>query len=709
MPLTGEKRAASHATVDAKRSRVSLACVGCRRKKERCDGFQPVCGPCRNQNRQCCYTPRPKKRGLPAGYVRALEILLGLMFHSVDGSQGSALALLQGKIRVLTTDVDESPSIITYFAEAWRKSPVAKELEGMLASMDVDEDDVISARDLHDRLETIMSDTLVFGRSEDLEDAETQALGPLLSNDTNTASTPGQPDHTDPPLAQTSIQQIVPLTEHSSSLVTIPRDWPRLVDVYYTSTHCWFPMIPKHDTLRVAYSLSAITSHSSKDLAPGDPAFLWAILAYTSYQDCMVPNLDQREYEHKSRLHSELLQQASTLTMESAVAYGIGHVQALLILTLLYLGQGLLSKAWVMIGRAVYLIVDLTGTAMQHTTVAAPLDMKTHRVYLGCFVLDTIIGSRLGRRPYLRRDDFERVGLLQVDGIEEWEVWNRPAATGNSMVQVETHHAPVPARCISTFNNWVKLVATLNDACHLRQTAVAEHAFEKMTRDLVPPDHFLALKQSSLQTVPTTPHTSNLDLTYASIYLTLRKKNVAWSKHARLPAGQDSCVSIREQVAPILKKIVVDGITCMLPLLDIYLHSMTVDTIEPRQFQHSDVATGSESDAVIQSVHKEFHRLWHKPDFSTTISSSGDPLPTDLTEVMDSSTRLGMHHSSNSYSTQVRESMTTSVPQPANYGTIVTDADMYPTGGAIVETPGNELYSTLASLDTADWYGLTLD
>ncbi|KAI0104037.1 hypothetical protein GGR51DRAFT_523262 [Nemania sp. FL0031] len=50
----------------------SLACISCRAKKQRCDRTLPSCMQCANATQPCEY-PDQGKRGLPAGFLSALE------------------------------------------------------------------------------------------------------------------------------------------------------------------------------------------------------------------------------------------------------------------------------------------------------------------------------------------------------------------------------------------------------------------------------------------------------------------------------------------------------------------------------------------------------------------------------------------------------------------------------------------------------------
>lgn len=712
----GEKRSASHDMVDTKRSRVSLACVGCRRKKERCDGLQPVCGPCSNQNRPCCYASRPKKRGLPAGYVRALEILLGMMFHNDKGSQHSALGILRGTLKVPRIDGDKSTSVITYFADTWRKSSVARELEGLLTSMDMEDDDAISARDLHDKLEHIMTNTLAFRSSPDCEAAGALPKTPSSIAASNFPTAPDPPAAALPVLATPCPLPVPtgpteplspPGTTPATTPAATPADWRRLVDVYYTSTHCWFPVIPRHDILRVAYTLVDNPSRVGTDVSLGDAAVFRAMLAYASYQDCMDLSLRHREQEHvhKASLHTHLLQQALDLALTLQSPLDVGHVQALLILALLRVGQGHLAEAWLLIGRAVYLVVDVSAASLQASSERKPLDTRLHKTYVGCFVLETIIANHLGRRPYLSREDLMRVGLPPIDGIEEWEVWVQAQTADGS----GSRQAPSPGRCLSTFNSWVQLVAVLNDLCQIRPGATVRPDYGKMLRDLVPPEQYSTLGQLGAQVAPPAPHRTNLCIAFASTCATLQKKAAGSSPASWLPTNLDQRGGILQRVVPLAKDAATEGFVGMLPLLHVYLHSVMASHINTGPARPQ--ASGASTDELVRSIqlaHNECHRVWHPQEHGalpTHLPPSNNVATTDSFGTGSINTEVELPLPGSALRIEQRLPITSSDPAPADREVqmLPIDVDMRPLNETMDDASSHDLYNALAVLDTTDW------
>ncbi|KAF4188150.1 hypothetical protein CNMCM7927_002642 [Aspergillus lentulus] len=72
-----------------KRRKVAVACDECRARKVRCDGIQPVCGPCmKRSDARCVYTGEPEKRRAVRNYIATLENKIRHL-ENKDGPQAS--------------------------------------------------------------------------------------------------------------------------------------------------------------------------------------------------------------------------------------------------------------------------------------------------------------------------------------------------------------------------------------------------------------------------------------------------------------------------------------------------------------------------------------------------------------------------------------------------------------------------------------------
>ncbi|THW35265.1 hypothetical protein D6D25_05208, partial [Aureobasidium pullulans] len=126
----------SQAAVDIprKRQRVTQACHRCRSKKYKCNSVRPACSTCIASNSECSYGTAVKRRGLQSGYVRAIEILWGLVFKRIAGSQDGVNKLLVELSVVInqtpadSNGNDNADDLLKY----WRSSGVPSAIESLL-------------------------------------------------------------------------------------------------------------------------------------------------------------------------------------------------------------------------------------------------------------------------------------------------------------------------------------------------------------------------------------------------------------------------------------------------------------------------------------------------------------------------------------------------------------------------------------------------
>jgi hypothetical protein len=209
---------------------------------------------------------------------------------------------------------------------------------------------------------------------------------------------------------------------------------------------------------------------------------------------------------------------ARTLIPNEEGVFELGHVQALLILTLANIGMGHLGRAWMLIGNAVRAATDLQLHKWSDST-SNPYQPKSRakHIFLGCFVLDTIVAARLGRRPHLRADDASEVGMIDEDGLEEWDPWT------DSLSVRKTYLASsrVPSSILSTFNKLVQVLKVLSEAiCTSRgeqSLQLSTTLLEKLhiwSRSQSPPLYFDSSLANSEQALSLLPHQYHLHFTY---------------------------------------------------------------------------------------------------------------------------------------------------------------------------------------------------
>jgi len=260
----------------------------------------------------------------------------------------------------------------------------------------------------------------------------------------------------------------LPKEDLSDRQLDLPaRAW-HLFDVFFAYTNSWLCVINKVDILRVAYTYSTQPLHvSHHDTGSGSHAALWAVLAYASRQSSSDESGSLRGVSGTDYTIEQLYDIARKLIPPEGAQYETGHVQALLLLGLYNIGAGLSTKAWLLIGHAVRIALvlglqDSDSTNLKDSNGAS--ERKKH-VFLGCFILDTLISASLGRVPHLRTDIIHRVGGIPENDLEEWNPWLRPSELSGQFGGEASQRRP--AHTGSTFNQLIKISCILNDIiCH---------------------------------------------------------------------------------------------------------------------------------------------------------------------------------------------------------------------------------------------------
>lgn len=392
------------------RTRVSRACVRCRQRKDKCDGNVPSCLNCLNADQLCSYDTATKKRGLPEGYVRAVEKLWAVTFTRVPGLEDTLLQMLQ-QDRHLLANIWNHREIGEELHSRWKDSRMFTELETFLASVD---------------------HSAATGSKRKRERDEEDELDPSLG--LTTILPPLRTFRRAPSAGDGAVQLNPSLYQSPSRRVQLPPNASEALAHYFKFTHCWFPVLDRPQILRQCYELTKTSTEvgeSNESLA-----VLTAVLAYTSRQmtlskqAAVLPGLDP----------DDLSKVAHQCIPSIYRPFSLGHLQALLILVLADITTGAWESAWRMVGLAARVLQDESDVASARTRD----HMATQQ---GCIILDTLISVKLNRQPQLRCYDHASRAYLRPDGHEEWEPW--PGS-------VE------PAFVISCFNSFTKLSALLN-------------------------------------------------------------------------------------------------------------------------------------------------------------------------------------------------------------------------------------------------------
>ena len=310
------------------RKRVSRACDRCRIKKDKCDALKPQCSPCIANNVECSYDPGTKKRGLPEGYVRKMEQLWALSIMKVNGLEDTLYQIMNEEQHIRLMCHDTSGEALH---TRWKQSGVLKGLESMLSGPDHDagsgrkrkrddEDEEENSATPDDQLDSVQPAFQILPLTGHM-------APPNVTTETNS-------NHA-PPFAVSHTASHV----FDRGRVSLPDATSSMLDHYFVYTHCWLPIVERHQVMRTWYE----HAKGQKRATDADLAVLWAILAYAA---------QQLDHESLQMTPAEVLGTARNLIPDESGPFELGHVQGLVLITLLHIGLGQWPKAWILIGIA---------------------------------------------------------------------------------------------------------------------------------------------------------------------------------------------------------------------------------------------------------------------------------------------------------------------------------------------------------------------
>ncbi|KAK3904573.1 hypothetical protein C8A05DRAFT_13572 [Staphylotrichum tortipilum] len=444
-----------------KRQRVSRACDQCRAARERCDGKQPRCFPCISQSRPCTYEVSPKKRGVQTGYIRTLELALGWVFEKVPGSEETLGALLSqpgGQGHPVLGGKD--PGGADRLQKRWRKSRVHRGIDRILSGESVP---------------SLGQDE--FSPPADASDTEADAARPRPNSDSITPGTETATQTPDaprmgtgrcPPIAlndeplRTDRERQVPASGMLQRSLTTPPNlklpsnhWG-LLDVYFSYTHSWLPILEKQALFQASY----LYPEHGLALDPADAssaahAELWAALALAAVQD--AGRADSSSSGDADPHPREIYETARGLLPTENGPFQVHHARAFLLLSLVNLGEDKLTGAGMLIGSAIRILLD--PNTHQHATQEKE-GQKLEVAMMSCFLVDTALSVRCNRPPHLRVEDLAALAPVSENGPDQWEPWT--ACDGFGAGNTASRSSRSSAFCLSTFNQlyaMVKVVA----------------------------------------------------------------------------------------------------------------------------------------------------------------------------------------------------------------------------------------------------------
>ncbi|KAK3690121.1 hypothetical protein B0T22DRAFT_188242 [Podospora appendiculata] len=448
-----------------KRQRVSRACDQCRNAREKCDGIRPQCFPCVSQHRPCTYTASPKKRGVQTGYIRTLELALAWVFDNTLGSEDALSTVLNqegGQMHNLLAGKD--PGGAERLHKKWRRSQARKRIDHVLSGG-------AAPSSYRDKLSPL----------EDASDTEGEAHASTSPGLILTDQQPPGPDPSedtdiprrapwDPPQSGGDILppvELPPSLPPSSSFVTsappgrlkLPVNHWRLLDIYFSYTHSWLPILDKQDLFQALY----LYSEQGLVVSPDEPlpavhAELWSALALAAFQDRASskssPTLD---FDHGQHSPAEVYDIARDLIPLEDGTFQVQHARALLLLSLVNLGRGHQTSAWLLVGLATRISLD--------ANTCQPLSRGRNKngmqsVLAACFMLDTVISLRYNKPAHLTAEDVADEMPIPEDGLEQWEPWTPCEGFGTGYGG--SHVSRNPAYCLSTFNQLFGLLRVVS-------------------------------------------------------------------------------------------------------------------------------------------------------------------------------------------------------------------------------------------------------
>ncbi|KAJ5767416.1 uncharacterized protein N7511_005032 [Penicillium nucicola] len=405
----------------------------------------------------CLYESHIRRRGLPEGYVRGMELLASLAIRHVDNFEELLLS------RLLRENKEQRFVWHSHFDElldVWKKSKLSTELERLLPYLpspkslalkrkfeeNQDEESLRrhSARLLTStpRRTTSIDDHLSIDDGSFQGHLDIPQLNELLEGDgvpdqllreTNTALRPGQ------------------LSNSISKGIQLPAQWSSFLKFYFFQTHCWLPIVDKPEVMRSSYQF--INKNPITEPKCGSLALLWAIVALSSSRLLKLGTSTEllgTETVSEDLVLSYYSKARGLIPCEEEL-FDLDHVQALLLLSLIKIDQSSWSAARILIGKAAQIAMDLKP--MLQTSGSDPQIMARYgRTYLGCFVLDTLVSSHLAQLPHLQQPDSFQICEIEEHGLDEWDIWSNPFDTAPVL-----HDRCLPLFTFSTFNRLVSI------------------------------------------------------------------------------------------------------------------------------------------------------------------------------------------------------------------------------------------------------------
>jgi len=479
-----------------------------------------------------------------------MEALWALVFHTVPGSVETTLTLLRNA-RV-SYDEDEKVTLQSHhiaqnqsLRQIWAKSLVREEIDRMVTGIDNDEEAGLhqvktsTSKGGDDHLAPASEfDAWVPPAMQTTDDSGSLVNAPATSDlftglplDQRIDALESQNIDRPSALAQneegslSSNQQAYVANETGSTPAqpSLPANAWELLEIYFSYTHCLFPIIPKHDLVRI---LSSYQDDPNCDSA--EVALLWAVFTVaTAHGGVSMTSYTKLLSHHYYRA-------ARDASPGEDGPYLLGHARTSLLLAMFNMAELKWEHASLLVGHAVRILLLCNGICNANTTsgpASAESTQDYKRTLLGAFALDTMIAARLRIVPHLRSEDVAGViDSLDENGPEEWDQWSGFQDDPSPIPRSRTLQKLI--RALSTYKQFIKIVVILNNVvCSSSEVADGQGRCDKWTKLLnswltsLPKHCRLDLIQKSSQPpLDVLPPLANLCLMYDIVVLYMQAK-----------------------------------------------------------------------------------------------------------------------------------------------------------------------------------------
>ena len=507
-----------------KRRRVSNACVQCRQSKLKCNGARPQCAACLKAKRTCSYEATVRRRGLKSGYVRALECLWGLLFQSIEGSEQTVerlIARTSKKAFPLRDEAGDSTKSGESPLETWKSSTVSQALNALLSDTDDREvhEGVTALADLHCQTDDVDLTWNWLGQSSPAREAQSyesipasqihRELNPALQAPNGTGAE-GVNFEASTYSGSTLLQETPP---------ELPPNAQRLLTQYFAITHSWLPILDRHAVYRTFFAYrKSLNSDDAQNWKSGENAVLWAIFAYTS--TVHGPSCKNKPSASQHTLKEFYTTARGMLPLEIEDSFSVCHVQTLLILGLLHFACSEHRIARTLTGQAILLASHIELDERDK------YPMEHHRrVWLGCFVLDTLTSISTGKAPRIRSQSARDSLLDEKSGHDEWEPWQLKEALIPGVATERAEFAN-PTHALTVFAELVDMLCIFNDCIFSNNQGQASDKYKQALSlwDKNTPEHIKTMMSTDVCSAPFTllpPNILNLYAIYSLLDVTL--------------------------------------------------------------------------------------------------------------------------------------------------------------------------------------------